>query len=66
MQGIAAILARLDIIENRQIEISTNIRLNNALIYNQRVIGRNFLEQPNCQPLKKTVYFLQFFWVTTS
>jgi hypothetical protein len=67
MAGTARILERLDAIEARQIAMEgrqtameNSLAINNAMIHNQRVIARNCLSQPNCQPLQKTVDFPQF------
>ena len=49
---------RLDTIEGRLDTIQDNTLLNNAMTLNHRTIARNQMNQPHCEPLRKTVRFL--------
>ena len=46
---------RLGIIEGRLGAIEDNTQVNNALTLNHRIIARNQINQPRCEPLRKTV-----------
>ena len=46
---------RLGIMEGRLGTIEDNTHVNNALTLNHRIIARNQINQPRCEPLRKTV-----------
>lgn len=56
---LGAVEGRLDMIEGRLDTIEDNTLLNNAMTLNHRTIARNKVNQPHCEPLRKTVCFLQ-------
>ena len=46
---------RLGIIEGHLGTIEDNTHVNNALTLNHQIIARNQINQPRCEPLRKTV-----------
>ena len=55
---LGAINDRLDTIEGRLGTIEDDTLLNNAMTLNHRTIARNQMNQPHCEPLRKTVHFI--------
>lgn len=56
--GLGTVEGCLDTIEGRLDTIQDNALLNNAMTLNHWTIARNQMNQPHCEPLRKTVRFL--------